>query len=49
MQYQCHGRVPFDARIVAAMNTHSITRLLTFNLPDFARYPGLTALDPATV
>lgn len=48
-QHQCHGRVSFDARIVAAMNTHGVTRLLTFNVPDFARYPGLTVLDPAGV
>jgi predicted nucleic acid-binding protein len=47
--YQCHGRVSYDARIVAAMNTHALTRLLTFNVPDFARYPGLTVLDPAMV
>lgn len=49
VQYQCHGRVSFDARLVAAMRTHSLTRLLTFNTADFTRYPGLTVLDPHAV
>lgn len=47
--HQCHGKVSYDARIVAAMTTHALTRLLTFNTADFARYPGLTVLDPAAV
>jgi len=46
--YSCHGRVSFDARLVAAMRTHGVTRLLTFNRADFGRFPGLTILDPAT-
>jgi hypothetical protein len=29
--YACHGRASYDARLVAAMRTHGITRLLTFN------------------
>jgi predicted nucleic acid-binding protein len=47
--HACHGRVSYDARLVAAMRTHGITRLLTFNGPDFARFPGLTILDPAII
>jgi predicted nucleic acid-binding protein len=47
--YACHGRVSFDARLVASMLIHGVTRLLTFNGADFARFPGLTVLDPATV
>jgi predicted nucleic acid-binding protein len=43
----CHGRVSYDAQLVAAMRTHGITRLLTFNGSDFARFPGITILDPA--
>jgi predicted nucleic acid-binding protein len=42
----CHGRVSYDARLVAAMRTHGITRLLTLNTADFARFPGLTLIDP---
>jgi predicted nucleic acid-binding protein len=47
--YACHGRVSYDARLVAAMRTHGLTRLLTFNGADFARFPGVTVLDPAAV
>jgi predicted nucleic acid-binding protein len=47
--YQCIGKVAHDARLVAAMRTHGVTHLLTFNGADFARYPGLTVLDPAIV
>ena len=46
--HACHGRVSYDARLVAAMRTHGITRLLTFNTADFTRFPGLTILDPAS-
>lgn len=42
----CHGRISHDARLVAAMNTHGITRLLTLNASDFARFPDLTLIDP---
>lgn len=45
----CHGRVSYDARLVAAMRTHGLTKLLTTNEADFARFPGLAILDPATV
>lgn len=47
--YSCHGRVSYDARLVAAMQTHGITRLLTTNGADFARFSGLTILDPTTL
>ena len=46
--HACHGRVSYDARLVAAMRTHGITRLLTINTTEFARYPSITILDPAT-
>ena len=38
VQQQCVGKVSYDARIVAAMRTHSVTRILTFNTGDFTRY-----------
>ena len=47
--YSCHGKVAHDARIVAAMRTHGMTHLLTFNVGDFARFPGLTVLDPKAI
>jgi predicted nucleic acid-binding protein len=46
--HACSGRVSFDARLVAAMRTHGVTRILTFNGADFARFPGIVVLDPAT-
>ena len=47
--YACHGRVSYDARLVAAMRTHGITRLVTLNGGDFARFPGVTVIDPRAV
>lgn len=38
-----------DARIAAALRVHRVTRLLTFNPQDFARYPGIVAVDPVNV
>jgi predicted nucleic acid-binding protein len=40
-----------DARLVAAMNVHSVTHILTFNTADFVRYAteGVIAVDPAKV
>ncbi len=47
--HDCKGKIAHDARIVAAMRTHGITRILTFNGADFQRYSGLTILDSAAV
>jgi predicted nucleic acid-binding protein len=47
--HACAGRVSFDARLVAAMVTHGVTTILTFNGADFARFPGIAVLDPATI
>jgi predicted nucleic acid-binding protein len=38
-----------DARIVAAMNVHGIGSVLTFNGPDFTRYPGIRVIHPDDV
>jgi predicted nucleic acid-binding protein len=46
--HACHGRVSFDARLVAAMRTYGVNRLLTRNGSDFTRFPGLTILDPTS-
>jgi predicted nucleic acid-binding protein len=35
-----------DARIVAVMNVHGITHLLTLNGADFSRYAGITRVAP---
>jgi hypothetical protein len=47
--HEVMGRNAYDARLVAAMAVHGLTHLLTFNLADFARYSGITVLDPAAV
>lgn len=45
-QYEVKGKCAHDARIVAAMQRHSLTQLLTFNSSDFRRFPGIELLDP---
>jgi predicted nucleic acid-binding protein len=40
------GKQAHDARLVAAMQRHGLTHLLTFNLGDFQRYPAIELLDP---
>ena len=47
--YPCQGRVSYDARLVAAMRTHGITRILTFNGADFTRFPWVVVIDPVAV
>jgi len=38
-----------DARLVAAMRVYQVTHLLTFNIADFQRYPGIIAHHPQTI
>jgi predicted nucleic acid-binding protein len=38
-----------DARLVALMMAHAISKLFTLNVADFARYPAITAITPSTV
>ncbi|HTU22405.1 MAG TPA: PIN domain-containing protein [Gemmataceae bacterium] len=49
MQHQVRGKNAHDARLVAAMMVHGLSRILTFNVGDFQRYQTLTALDPQQV
>jgi predicted nucleic acid-binding protein len=35
-----------DARLVAVMNVHGIANILTLNVTDFQRYPGINAIHP---
>jgi predicted nucleic acid-binding protein len=42
------GTQVYDARLVAAMLAHGISRILTFNVADFSRY-GVAVLNPAAV
>ncbi|HXG64374.1 MAG TPA: type II toxin-antitoxin system VapC family toxin [Blastocatellia bacterium] len=49
VRYSVSGVQVHDARIVAAMNAHGISHLLTFNVRDFARYQGITVVAPQDV
>ena len=44
--HQVSGKKVHDARLVAFMMGHGIEHVLTFNGSDFARYPGIIAIDP---
>ena len=43
--YHVSGKTTHDARIVAAMQTHRMKNLLTFNISDFQRYSPLIAIE----
>lgn len=43
------GKPAHDARLIAAMRVHGVPAILTFNVADFSRYPGIQVLDPAAV
>jgi predicted nucleic acid-binding protein len=47
--HQVSGKNTHDAHLVAAMNVHGITRVLTFNGQDFTRYSNILAVNPADV
>jgi predicted nucleic acid-binding protein len=38
-----------DAHLAAVLDVHGVTRLLTFNVADFKRFSGLTAMHPQDV
>ena len=44
-----HGKQVHDARLVALMQAHGITHILTLNGADFSRYPGIVPVDPASL
>jgi len=47
--YSVSGVQVHDAHIVASMNVYGIRSLLTFNGPDFIRYPGIHVIHPNDV
>jgi predicted nucleic acid-binding protein len=47
VSHSISGAQVHDARLVAAMNVYGISRILTFNIQDFARYPGIAAVHPS--
>lgn len=50
VQFGVSGVQVHDARLVAAMITHNVTHILTFNTTDFTRYAsyGIIAVKPTT-
>ena len=44
--YRVIGRRVHDARLVAAMLTHGVTHLLTFNRDDFRQFAMITVVTP---
>jgi predicted nucleic acid-binding protein len=40
------GRQAYDARLAAIMIESGIDHILTFNVDDFRRYPGITVVSP---
>lgn len=46
LQYGVSGVQVYDARLAAAMYVNHVKHILTFNVSDFSRYGGLTALHP---
>ena len=47
--HDVRGRNAHDTRLVAAMERHDITHLLTFNPGDFKRFLAITVLTPTDV
>ena len=38
-----------DARLAAVMKTHGITRIVTFNVSDFTRFPDIEPVHPEEI
>jgi predicted nucleic acid-binding protein len=49
LQFDVKGKPAHDARLVAAMEVHGISSLLTFNKSDFVRYKTINILTPEEV
>jgi predicted nucleic acid-binding protein len=45
-EHQVMGAKVHDAYLVAAMKTHDVNQILTFNTGDFVRFPDIKSLDP---
>lgn len=43
------GKNSHDAHLAAAAIVHGATHILTFNVRHFARFPGITILDPTAL
>ncbi len=45
-RYQVSGKPAHDARLVAAMQVHGLTAILTFDRSGFSRFPGIEVVHP---
>ena len=48
-QHNVLGAKVHDTHLVATMKVHGLDQILTFNVRDFGRYEGITAIHPETV
>lgn len=48
-EFKVLGKSAHDARLVAAMMVHGVGTILTFNVDDFRRFPGLSVMEPSAV
>jgi predicted nucleic acid-binding protein len=48
-KYQVMGKQAHDTRLVAAMISHQIDHVLTFNTDDFKKYSEVTAVEPKKI
>jgi predicted nucleic acid-binding protein len=49
LDYKVQGKQAHDAHLVAAMQRHGLTHLLTFNAEHFQRLSSLELLKPETI
>ena len=47
IQYRVSGKPAHDARLVAAVQVHGLTAILTFDRTGFSRYAGIEVVHPA--
>jgi predicted nucleic acid-binding protein len=49
IQHHALGKTAHDARLVAAMQVHGLTAILTFDKTGFSRYPGIEVVHADAV
>ena len=49
LEYHVTGKPSHDARLVAAMQVHGLSAILTFDRTGFSRYTGIEVVHPDRV
>jgi predicted nucleic acid-binding protein len=49
LQHRVSGIRVHDARIVAAMTVHQVSKILTFDFDDFKRYENIIVVHPSSI